>query len=1095
MWNAEGLGNSPSNPKVADIVRLINKQNIKLVCLVETWWDGDRDAVVPEGWQGAVGSTYWTNQGNVRRGIAVWWKTGLDVTPLPDNCFSFLYGFKIRGQGKGNDLVGAVVYLSFRGDEKETREVLQWARKWAKQGPVMILGDFNTGAAINKRLVEALRVEVGLIDKGAGNRGASTTKRGTRIDRLLVIDQVSAKFTAPLPLKDMTTGSYHYPCVFSVEWDLNSRGDRIVMPRRAHATKLTDLDDRQLSKFSRGLAALVVDDSCIQLMSETITAGLVTLANKVVAKRDSRVKLTVRPDKQIASLVAQKNATARREARARKRGQADMSAHYGAEKKRITREIQSRVGMVRRELRAKLREKLAKGDRVFKHITRKSGEAGSIPAIRVGDTYVQGQEAVHLFAEFYRKPEIGRTGFDLGFGLIVARTLSSHLQTKYQSLPLVGTLNTPPDDPELIKLLASLKANKAAGHDDLSPSVLKADPQGLVRVIGPLFRRIWEECVFPEEWGLSDVSPIPKEGKARDIVDSYRPIYLIPAMCKLFSLLLTSRITQHIETHKLLGEEHMGFRRNKGCEETAATLWELLSIRKRQGSRTFVGFLDLSNAFPTTWREGLFTRLFAMLGDCRSVRLAHALYQIDRARVRMGLHSSEPWRNRLGVKTGDPLSPILFLVFMHELSSRLKVAGHGIHLAGFLIPVFLYADDIALLADSAQQMQAMLFVCEKWAREYRMIFSLKKCEIVEYGAALTDRVRDWDLQGGKVLEGRVYKYLGILFHQSLSGKAHAIDVNSRIRRRIGQLKHVVLNEGLQLPTARKVIIACVASVLEYGSLSWFPRATKAARSALDSRWNLAIKYAVNVHNFTHSAELRRLTGLHTLEDRWLLKSSLAINKISKLEVTSLANRVLSHRIEEFTKERKHPWGCWLAATLQGLRRVGLGVLAEDGFEQLRKLKAPALRAQLVDAIQESSERAWVEHSQLKGKRVQRLLLPKPGGCDSIAVILTEGSFSLRKFASELACNSLPLHGESPARFSVIPPLGKDTSCPVCKHANEDLAHFLLACPGLDRPPDWPKTIRSLILLFARSEQDLKAAAEMWRQRRPHAQKRSECPPQ
>jgi hypothetical protein len=48
-------------------------------------------------------------------------------------------------------------------------------------------------------------------------------------------------------------------------------------------------------------------------MSETITAGLVTLADKVVAKRDG-----VRPDKLVASLVAQKNATARKEARARR---------------------------------------------------------------------------------------------------------------------------------------------------------------------------------------------------------------------------------------------------------------------------------------------------------------------------------------------------------------------------------------------------------------------------------------------------------------------------------------------------------------------------------------------------------------------------------------------------------------------------------------------------------------------------------------------------------------------------------------------------------------------------------------------------------
>jgi hypothetical protein len=111
--------------------------------------------------------------------------------------------------------------------------------------------------------------------------------------------------------------------------------------------------------------------------------------------------------------------------------------------------------------------------------------------------------------------------------------------------------------------------------------------------------------------------------------------------------------------------------------------------------------------------------------------------------------------------------------------------------------------------------------------------------------------------------------------------------------RIRQLKHVVFNEGLQLPTARKVILACVASVIEYGSLSWCPRATKAARLALESKWNLAIRYAINVHKFTHSAELHRLTGFLTLEDKWLLKSSLMINKISKLQVTSLANLVLT----------------------------------------------------------------------------------------------------------------------------------------------------------------------------------------------------------
>jgi hypothetical protein len=155
------------------------------------------------------------------------------------------------------------------------------------------------------------------------------------------------------------------------------------MPLRTHATNLTHLDDCQLSRFGKGLAALVVDDSCVHGMSEIITAGLVTLADKVVAKRYGRAKFSVRPNKLIASLVTQKNATAKKEARARRREQADVSALYGAEKKRFTHEIQSRVGRVRRDKKEKLREKLAKGDRVFKYINSKSGEVGSIPAIRL----------------------------------------------------------------------------------------------------------------------------------------------------------------------------------------------------------------------------------------------------------------------------------------------------------------------------------------------------------------------------------------------------------------------------------------------------------------------------------------------------------------------------------------------------------------------------------------------------------------------------------------------------------------------------------------------------------------------------------------
>ncbi len=109
---------------------------------------------------------------------------------------------------------------------------------------------------------------------------------------------------------------------------------------------------------------------------------------------------------------------------------------------------------------------------------------------------------------------------------------------------------------------------------------------------------------------------------------------------------------------------------------------------------------------------------------------------------------------------------------MHEISSRLKEGGHGIHLAGFFISFF----SMQMILPCEQIARSKCGRCSSSARngpEYRVIFSLKKCEIVEYG--------EWDLQGGKVLEGKVYKYLGILFHQSLRGKAHTLDLNDRVR--------------------------------------------------------------------------------------------------------------------------------------------------------------------------------------------------------------------------------------------------------------------------------------------------------------------------
>jgi len=80
-----------------------------------------------------------------------------------------------------------------------------------------------------------------------------------------------------------------------------------------------------------------------------------------------------------------------------------------------------------------------------------------------------------------------------------------------------------------------------------------------------------------------------------------------------------------------------------------------------------------------------------------------------------------------GVKQGDPLSPLLFCLFIDRfekfITDRLPAAGAQV--AHKLIRVLLYADDLVLLADSIHDLQAMLDVLHEFCCFNAMTVNIK----------------------------------------------------------------------------------------------------------------------------------------------------------------------------------------------------------------------------------------------------------------------------------------------------------------------------------------------------------------------------------
>ena len=76
--------------------------------------------------------------------------------------------------------------------------------------------------------------------------------------------------------------------------------------------------------------------------------------------------------------------------------------------------------------------------------------------------------------------------------------------------------------------------------------------------------------------------------------------------------------------------------------------------------------------------------------------------------VRLGSTSTSSFHVSKGIKQGGILSPMLFNVYMDQLSIRLNRSGIGGDIGGLLINHLCYAADLCLISLSSAGMQSLL---------------------------------------------------------------------------------------------------------------------------------------------------------------------------------------------------------------------------------------------------------------------------------------------------------------------------------------------------------------------------------------------------
>jgi hypothetical protein len=152
-------------------------------------------------------------------------------------------------------------------------------------------------------------------------------------------------------------------------------------------------------------------------------------------------------------------------------------------------------------------------------------------------------------------------------------------------------------------------------------------------------------------------------------------------------------------------------------------------------------------------------------------RLLKELYSTVSNKVVLGNLESEWFNQDNGVNQGCILSPSLFSVMMKDLTDMLSEHNIGVPIASQIINALIYADDVALIAESESDLQTMLIIASSFATKWNLKFNSNKSKVLVVGKYI-DKSNKWVLGDTYIEETIEYKYLGVYFSRSLKLTQH-----------------------------------------------------------------------------------------------------------------------------------------------------------------------------------------------------------------------------------------------------------------------------------------------------------------------------------
>ena len=439
------------------------------------------------------------------------------------------------------------------------------------------------------------------------------------------------------------------------------------------------------------------------------------------------------------------------------------------------------------------------------------------------------------------------------------------------------------DDHDIIKIIRALNINKSHGHDDISIRMIKICDSALVKPLSIIFHNCIKSGSFPYTWKKSNVIPVHKKND-KQLINNYRPVSLLPIFGKIFERIIFNNIYKYLDEHNLLNPNQSGFRPKDSC------VYQLLEITHNIFSsfdcnptlETRAVFLDISKAFDKVWHEGLVFKLKSVGISGNLLTLMESFLSERYQRVLLNGQSSEWATINAGVPQGSILGPLLFLIYINDLSN------------GINSDVKLFADDTSIFSTvyapntTADSLNKDLQKISEWAYKWKMSFNpdpTKQAQEVIFSRKLNKPHHPLlKFNNLPVQNASSQKHLGLVLDEKLNFESHLKEKCAKFNKGIGVIKK--LQNTLPRQALLSIYKSFIRPHLDYGDIIYDQPNNESFCQKLESyQYNAALAITGAIRG-TSQTKIYNELGLESLRFRRYFRRLCTFFKIKQTGLPS-----------------------------------------------------------------------------------------------------------------------------------------------------------------------------------------------------------------